>query len=446
MNCWNANLALDKRFAFIDAMTSVIGLAITVIELAVVATCTNLGPNGLEIVVGITAVTSIFFESTGALLTQLFGFSRTLLFSVAMKALAHIAMLCAVILTVTQGATLCSWVLLVVEATIDSIATGGIIASYRPSYGFWYQSQSGKSIDLMKTFAHCKTLRAFGPIMVWATTFILVKVFAKPTSEIWVPTILLLTAITLRGTQFMLYNQDLSLVFNLEQQTLIAKKIKSSVVENIKLFTFKVTSGLKLVFKNHYQYLLYYIYGNLIFLVVACYLLGEISRMFLHQGSNLSLMIMLGVLVGLLVHLFSSFIGAKYYPTLSNWVQLRLFCAVAMTISIVCSVVLACGNSFFSVLALIVIALMFYLIGIGIVRHISTSFMRISQINTQSIFFSVAEILSSSLLLIVMLALTVFDNRSMGICLMVMLTSFVGIKFFWSGRQLDNSHISESKK
>lgn len=372
MNCWRNNFSLDRRFAFIDVMSSVVGLAITVIELAVVATCTNLGPNGLEIVVGITAVASILFESTGALLAQLFGFSRTLLLSVAIKALAHTTLLCAVILVATQGATLYSWGLLVVEAAIDSVATGGIIASYRPSYGLWYQSQTGKSIDLMKTFAHYKTLRAIGPIMVWAITFILVKAFAKPTSEIWVPTILLLTAIALRVAQFMLYRQDLSLVFNLDQQTLIAKKIKFSIVENIKLFTIKITSGLKLIFKNHYQYLLYYVYGNLIFLVVMCYLVGEISRMFLHQGSDRSLMILFGMLAGLLVHLFSSFIGAKYYPGLSSWVQLRLFCAVAMTISIVCSVVLACGSGFFSLLALIIIALMFHLIGIGIVRYIST--------------------------------------------------------------------------
>lgn len=72
--------------------------------------------------------------------------------------------------------------------------------------------------------------------------------------------------------------------------------------------------------------------------------------------------------------------------------------------------------------------------------------MRISQVNAQSIFFSVADILSALLLLIVILALTVFDNRSIGICLMVILISFVGLKFFWSGRQLDNSRISESEK
>jgi len=179
---------------------------------------------------------------------------------------------------------------------------------------------------------------------------------------------------------------------------------------------------------------------------MVTYLLGEISRAFVDQGLDHSTMIMFGMLAGLLVHLFSSFIGAKYFPVLLNWAQLRLFCAVAMAISIVCSVILVFGGGFFSALALTIIALLFNLIGIGIVRYISTSFMRISQTDTQSIFFAVTELLSTVLWLIVTLALAAFDNHLIGISSMVILFALIGVTFFGSGRGLNNSGLSESGK
>jgi hypothetical protein len=244
----------------------------------------------------------------------------------------------------------------------------------------------------------------------------------------------------------MLYKQDLNLIFDLNQKTLIAKKIKSSIAEKIKLVAIKVISGIKFVFNNHCQYALYYIYGNIFFLIMVTYLLGEISRAFSYQGLDHSMMVMFGMLAGLIVNMLSSFIGAKYYPMLLGWVQLRLFWAVAIIISILCSIVLVYGNSFFSILALSIIALLFHLIGGGIVRYISTSFMHISQIDTQSIFFAAVEILSCTLWFIVMLALATFDNHSIGICLMVILFAAIGVKLFWSGQWLDSGGLSESGK
>lgn len=376
------SLALDKRFAFISAMSSVVSLSIQVMELAVIATCIGFGPSGLELAIGISAFTSIFFESIGNLLAQILGCPQTLLLGIAMKLLANLILLCAVILA-TQDATVWAWVFLTAESVISSIAIGGIIASYRPSYGLWYQSQTGKSVDLLQTFAYCKVFRAIGPIIVWASTFVLVKVFAKSSPEISIPTILLLMAAALRAAEFMLYKQDLNLIFDLNQKTLIAKKIK--------LVTIKIISGIKFVFKNHCQYALYYIYGNIFFLIMVTYLLGEISRAFAYQGLDHTMMVMFGMLAGLIVNMLSSFIGAKYYPMLLGWVQLRLFWAVAIIISILCSIVLVYENSFFSMLALSIITLLFHLIGGGIMRYISTSFMRISQIDTQSIFFQLLK-------------------------------------------------------
>jgi len=124
MNCLDANLALDKRFAFIDAMSSAVSLAIQMIELAVIATCSGFGPKGLEFSIGISAFTSIFFESIGAFLAQILGCSKTLLLSVAMKALANITLLFAVILA-TQGATVFAWAFITIESVISSIAIGG---------------------------------------------------------------------------------------------------------------------------------------------------------------------------------------------------------------------------------------------------------------------------------------------------------------------------------
>lgn len=327
---------------------------------------------------------------------------------------------------------------------------GGIIASYKPSYGLWYQSQSGQSIDLMKTTADSRALRAIGPIVIWAIAFVFVKIFAKSAPEILIPTILLLFAVALRTIQFIFYKQDLRLMFDLDKKTTVAKKMQSSLVahvmEKIKLVAIKTFSGLKWVFKNHYRYVLYYVYGSTLVFIMLTYLLGEISRMFVHQGLDHLTMVMLGMLVGLLVHLFSSLIGAKYYPVLSSWVQLRLFCAVAMIIAVLCSVVLVYGTGFFRMLALSIITVTFYLIGAGIVRYISTSFMRISEVNKQSIFFTVAEILSSVLWLMAMLALAMFDNHLIGICSMVFLIALIGVTFFWSGQGLDKGGVSKSRR
>lgn len=106
MNGGDIDCALDKRFAFIDAMSSAVSLSVQVIELAVIATCGNLGQSGLEFSIVIAALSSIFFESIGTLLAQILGYARTLLLGVAMKALAHITLLFAVLLA-TQGNSLC---------------------------------------------------------------------------------------------------------------------------------------------------------------------------------------------------------------------------------------------------------------------------------------------------------------------------------------------------
>jgi len=128
------------HMAVVDGLFYGVGIASTVLELALVSVNPNFGHYGLEVMSSLIIFGSICLSSiSGVFFVKRYACFKTTILGCVLKTLAVIILALAVI-TSFYNAYMC-WSTLAVFIIIDTIASGCLISSYaqRTVYGFYAQ-------------------------------------------------------------------------------------------------------------------------------------------------------------------------------------------------------------------------------------------------------------------------------------------------------------------
>lgn len=126
-----------NHLAKADALYYAIGMVITILELALIATNKNFGATGLELSFLVQIIFSVVIESSAGILFLRRGPYLTTIYGMLAKILAVLLLGGAVFSSNIFGLTI-TWIFLVAFFMADGIGSGCLLSAFRPAYAQWY--------------------------------------------------------------------------------------------------------------------------------------------------------------------------------------------------------------------------------------------------------------------------------------------------------------------
>ena len=147
-----------------DAMYCGIAMVVTILELALIATNPQLGAYALEIALLLQLIISASLEFyAGATLSFYIGIGNTMLTGFALKLASAVSFLIGFYLSY-QGLIIITWCFLVTAFALDSIGTGCLKSTFRPTYNRIHYTLTGKNADFAIIAFSFLTLRLLLPL------------------------------------------------------------------------------------------------------------------------------------------------------------------------------------------------------------------------------------------------------------------------------------------
>src|SRR3990167_2465846 len=131
MHCITREKNID-HLAKADALYYAIGMAITILELALIATNKNFGTTGLELSFLIQIIFSVLIESSAGIFFLSRGPYLTTIYGMLSKILAALLLGCAVFSSNIFNLTI-TWLFLVAFFMADGIGSGCLLSAFRPA-------------------------------------------------------------------------------------------------------------------------------------------------------------------------------------------------------------------------------------------------------------------------------------------------------------------------
>jgi hypothetical protein len=276
-----------------DAQFYAVGLAMTILEVALFATNNRFGSNALELSFLIQILLILSIESIVGICCLKYGAIKTTIIGFAFKMIGVCFLVLAHILSFTFSLGII-WSALLAFFIMDSAGSSCLVAAYRPAYIKWYHVTSGDivPIDFVKIIAHS---------MQWRVIIFWIFGRTEQTISILGAIIIFSVMIILRATQLSSIYRDLN-----------------NIKDGYKLCSDgecpRTVDQAKAVFEQ-VDPLLLYVVGNLCFLSVALYYVGIIYQILLSFNKSFYLAWMGGSLVGFSIYAISTLLS----PVLFSW-------------------------------------------------------------------------------------------------------------------------------
>lgn len=146
-----------------DAMYCGIAMAVTILELALIATNPFLGAYALELALFLQLIISASLEFyAGAALSFRVGMGKTMLIGFILKLGSAISFLIGFYISYT-GLFTVTWCLLVLAFVMDAIGTGCLKSTFRPTYNRIHLTLTGESANYAIVTFRCLSLRLLLP-------------------------------------------------------------------------------------------------------------------------------------------------------------------------------------------------------------------------------------------------------------------------------------------
>ena len=147
-----------------DAMYCGIAMAVTILELALIATNPQLGVYALEIALLLQLIISASLEFyAGAAASFYIGMGNTMLLGFILKLASAISFLIGFYVSYLGFITL-TWCFLVAAFTLDAMGTGCLKSTFRPTYNRIHYTLTGKNADFAIIAFSCLSLRLLLPL------------------------------------------------------------------------------------------------------------------------------------------------------------------------------------------------------------------------------------------------------------------------------------------
>jgi hypothetical protein len=407
-----------RRFARIDAFSAVVGIATSVLELGVITITLKLGEHGLEFAMILGMGLSLVFEGMGGISVLKFGAPKTLLAGLMLKVMAHVSLFCAWWLSSwATGQQI--WLALLVSSVFDSVGTGCIISSFRPTYNSWYSLKSnGKtSINYMSAFGYSKIMRSVGPLIAMGFAILMVYIAenGNPREGVSSGAAVISIMIVLRVVQLGWIYQHVRtfLRFSDEKQLKESPKITHAIQKSLSTAA-------------DYSYtMIVYLLGNVVFILVVAYFVGLVYREANLVGYPAWIAWMGGAGVGVLVHSGAALLGGWLYPLLAVRVtEIKAIDGGVITIFLVsCISIISCfAIQKYFLITIGVTSLLLYSASMVLTRTANSIISRIPGQVNQGMLFAVLEAVSSLLFIAMLVVALQFPPRGTSGFIVVLFT------------------------
>src|SRR3990167_2385831 len=150
-----------------DALYYAIGMSITILELALLATNKNFGSASLELSFLIQIIFSVIIESSAGVFFLRLGPYRTTMYGMLSKTLAVLLMGAAVISSVYFKLTI-TWSFLIAFFVADGVGSGCLLSAFRPAYAQWFAEKMNhtEEANFLKIFKRKMLIRIGFPLVI----------------------------------------------------------------------------------------------------------------------------------------------------------------------------------------------------------------------------------------------------------------------------------------
>lgn len=289
-----------------DAQFYAIGLAMTILEVALFATNVKFGSHALEMSFLIQIILTLSVESAVGVWCLKYGAIKTTIIGFGFKMIGVCFLVLAHILSFSFSLNVI-WSTLLVFFITDAAGSSCLLAAYRPAYIKWYQSTSEDviPINFLEIISYSMKWRLGLPIMILALSVLVFWMFGQSGQTISIPgAIVIFSAmIILRVTQLLTVRHDLACIYD------------RTILESGEHHP-KFRAQLKAILRQT-DPMLIYVVGNLSFLSVTLYYVGIIYQTLLTFNQSFYIAWMGGSIVGFSIYAISTLLS----PLLFSWLE-----------------------------------------------------------------------------------------------------------------------------
>lgn len=405
------NTIID-HLAKADALYYAIGMSITILELALIATNKNFGIAGLELSFLIQIIFSVIIESSAGMFFLKNGPYVTTICGMLSKTMAVLLLGGAVICSSYFGMT-ATWIFLITFFVIDGVGSGCLLSAFRPAYAQWFSKKMNdtEEADFLAIFRMKMSIRIGLPLVI--LLFSVLFFYMGQRSPLLQGNYYFYSSIVIIGTMLCtrLYQLKTTATDFKGLNYIVDNESNSSEQhDSVTIQSFKAT------FRNIKENLLVYLVGDIAYLSVMMYAIGLGFKLTTKFSLPFYLAWLGGALIGFVIYLLSSLFGYFIYPKFSDAFHHK---KIALAILLLLLPTIFCGVAFYvdaveyQIIALFVFCLTSVTIGNGLLRLMTNQIIRKVESSHQQAIFIFAEAMASiSIALAVIISLYMSINNA----------------------------------
>lgn len=442
----SARKIIIDHLAKADALYYAIGMSITILELALIATNKNFGAASLELSFLIQIIFSVIIESSAGVFFLRLGPYLTTTYGMLSKTLAVLLLGSAVISSVYFKLSV-TWAFLVGFFIADGVGSGCLLSAFRPAYAQWFAEQMDhkEEADFLKIFKRKMLIRIGLPltILLFSVLFFYITQIItslKSNYYFYSSVIIIGTMLTTRLYQLKVTTTDFKSLKTIKNKT--SNEVEQDTV------TFKTFKNALNKVKTN---LFIYVIGDIAFLSVMMYAIGLGFKLTTKIAMPFYLAWLGGALIGFTIYLLSSLFGYFIYPKFSETFHHK---KIAFAIMLLILPTLGCGMAFYmdivnyQIITLLIFSLASVTIGNGLLRLMTNQIIRNVTASNQQAIFIFAEAIASFIIALGVFISLYFSNSNATIITLltfILLLGFTSITMLMR-RPACNGQVTDAYK
>ena len=400
-----------------DAQFYAIGLAMTILEVALFATNVKFGSHALEMSFLIQIILTLSVESAVGIWCLKYGAIKTTIIGFGFKIIGVCFLVIAHILSFTFPLNII-WSTLLAFFVTDAAGSSCLLAAYRPAYFKWYQSNSDdvNPINFLEIVSYSIKWRLGLPITILTLSVLVFWIFGQSGRTISIPgAIVIFSAmIILRVTQLLTVRHDF---------TCISDRDTLETGEHLPKFR----DQLKTIFRQM-DPMLIYVVGNLSFLSVTLYYVGIIYQTMLIFNQSFYIAWLGGSIVGFSIYAISTVLSPLLFSWLEKAVPEVLFGGFISAFSLAAFLILLCFETpIIKIISLFIFSLIAVIFGNGLQRKATNHIASFLHEKHHQAFFLLGETLTGILIGLCMLISTNIGSIHLASMVIMLAVSSLGV-------------------
>lgn len=399
-----------NHLAKADALYYAIGMAITILELALIATNKNFGHAGLELSFLVQIIFSVIIESSAGILFLRQGPHLTTVYGMLSKIVAAL-LLGAAIFSSNSFRLTVTWLFLGAFFIADGIGSGCLLSAFRPAYAQWYAEKMNhkEQADFLKIFKMKLLIRISLPLIILLASVLFFYVtqlsaFLRSNYYFYSSIVIVVTMLITRLYQLKITCSDFKGLDKFKKENSKQNACSSITLKSFKESISKIKGSLFV-----------YILGDIAFLSVMMYAIGLGFKLTANVSMPFYLAWLGGALIGFVIYLISSLFGYFIYPRFNEAFhhgKIALAILILLVPTVFCAVAFYMYTINYQIIALLIFSLTSVTVGNGLLRLMTNHIIRNVEASTQQAIFILGEATASLIIALAVIVSLWFSNTN----------------------------------